>query len=56
VSQSTLILLTVETTEIDANVLLELTLKRLESVQKENLILQAQVISLQKKLDQKEDY
>jgi len=46
----------VEHTEIDANVLLELTLKKLEAVQKENLILQAQIISMRQKLNQKDDY
>jgi len=46
----------VEHTEIDANVLLELTLKKLEAVQKENLILQAQIISMKQKLNQKDDY
>jgi len=46
----------VEHTEIDANVLLELTLKKLEAVQKENLILQAQIISMKQKFNQKDDY
>jgi len=46
----------VEHTDLDANVLVELLLKKLEGLQKENILLQAQVISMKNKLNHKDEY